>query len=111
MPVLVCISFCGASFQLRVSSASHDEQTGTQSEWMVLHLSQTHWGPRGADNALVNQPRTTSSELPSPRSIAAIIVRARASGSLSTISPNARRASGKSSAARFSSAIIKRDSM
>ena len=86
-------------------SASQWVQTGTQSAWTVLQLSQIQAGPRGAVSARASQPRTTRSEAPSPRSIAAMIDSTRASGSFSGRSPMARRAPGKSSAARCSSAF------
>ena len=61
-------------------------------------------GPRGAVRARVSQPRTTASSEPSPRSIAAMMVRVRWVGWVVARSPSARRAEGKLSAAMFNSA-------
>ena len=102
-PPGMATSVRGGVFHDNVSKLLQLPQMGVHSAWILWQLSQIHCGPRDTVNARANQPLTTVSDAPSPRSIAAIKVTERAVGSFSTRSPNARRAAGKSSSAICSS--------
>ena len=105
-PAMLVIDPLGGVFQDSVSRASQLVQTGSHRSWMCWQRSQTHCGPRGADSDFASHPLTSASDPPASRSIAAMMARARASGSDRATLPMAARAAEKSPAAMLSSASI-----